>query len=220
MSADTTAIKVQGPDTLPGNPIAAALYGKVTSPGDTPVLSDATGNLRITVYNGTTAVGVGTGILAADGLGTGSFGGAMAVANLPFDHNGTSWDRRRNNVEATALASAARTSSTNSADQVNYNGRGVQVVLDVTAASGTGGLTVRIQGKDPVTGKYYNLNAAPTAITATGTYVYTLSPGESNAASGDVQQRTAGALPRTWRVSVTHGDGSSYTYSVGVVTLL
>lgn len=124
--------------------------------------------------------------------------------------NGTTWDRARNNTESTLLASAARTVQTNSADQTNYSAKGLHVQLNVTAASGTGGLTVVVQGKDPVSGTYYDILVG-TAIIATGITILKVYPGivaSANAAASDI-------LPRTWRVQVRVGDASSYTYSVG-----
>jgi hypothetical protein len=154
------------------------------------------------------------------GFGWQNANGQVPYAGVaPFALNGVTWDRLRNNNDVTALSSAARTATTSSADQTNYNARGLAVFLNVTAASGSGGLQVRVQGKDPVSGNYFNLNAAPTAITATGQYAYALYPGAATAA-GDVQQTTQQVLPRTFRITVTHGDGSSYTYSVGYSLIL
>jgi hypothetical protein len=133
--------------------------------------------------------------------------------------NGTNWDRQRNNVDGTAIASAARTATTSSADITNHNARGIAVVLDVSAASGSGGLQVSIQAKDPVTGNYAALNSAPTAVTSTGTRVYELYPGAVGGGSGIAQVANV-ALPRTFRITVTHGDGSSYTYSVGYTLIV
>ena len=76
-----------------------------------------------------------------------------------------------------------------------------------------------VQGKDPVSGVYYNLYADPTAVTATGIKVYEVAPGASSAGAGDVATRVSGQLPRTWRVSVLVGDSSSYTYSIGAVVI-
>jgi hypothetical protein len=64
---------------------------------------------------------------------------------------------------------------------------------------------------DPVSGNTYNLNAAPTAITAIGQSIYEVYPGTSG---GNIQS-TSAALPRQWQVLVVHGDSSIYTYSVG-----
>lgn len=129
------------------------------------------------------------------------------------------YDTQQSNASLTLFASAARTTLQQSADQSNPNARGVQIVLNVTAASGTGGLTVTVVGKDPVSGTYYALNASPTAVTATGTTVYELYPGDG-AASGGVTQRTSGPLPRVWGIKVAVGDASSYTYSIGVSTIV
>jgi hypothetical protein len=129
------------------------------------------------------------------------------------------YDRPRNNQDATLLSSAARTATTACSDQVNYNGRGVRIVLSVTVASGSGGLQVQIQGKDSISGNYYQLNATPTAVIATGTYVYDLFPAAITA-QGGITQATDQFVPRTWRVNVVHGDASSYTYSVSGVTIL
>lgn len=127
-------------------------------------------------------------------------------------YNGTTWDRQRGNTEGTLLPSAARTSTTTSAVQTNYNARGILVALNVTAASGTGGLQVRIQMIDPVSANTVSLNLLHTAIVATGTSLYALYPG---ATGGNFAQATSELLPRTFVVAVAHGDGSSYTYSLG-----
>jgi hypothetical protein len=118
------------------------------------------------------------------------------------------------NTQGILLPSAARTATTSSAVQMNTNARGVIVTLNVTAASGTGGLTLRIQGVEPVTGNVYSINNAPTAVNATGLSAYVLYPGAT--ASGSVAQVTGGVpLPKMWQVTVYVGDSSSYTYSVG-----
>jgi hypothetical protein len=117
------------------------------------------------------------------------------------------------NREGELLPAATRTATATAADQTNANGRGVILYLDVTAASGSGGLTVQIQGKDPSSGKYKQLNVNPTAVVAAGTTAVALYPGAST--TGGLAQATAQALPRTWRVVVSHGDASSYTYSLG-----
>lgn len=126
------------------------------------------------------------------------------------------------NVEVTLLPSAARTVATSSALVDNIASRGVIVILAISAASGAGGLQVKIQGLDPVSGNFYQLNASPTAIIAAGTYAYEIFPGSSTAGSagdGLVNQRVSGLLPKTWRVTVAVGDSSSYTYSLTAVML-
>src|SRR5262249_33321353 len=124
-----------------------------------------------------------------DGVDAASIG-LLATAHGVL-YNGTTSDRERANVNATLLASAARTSTTSVSDQTNYNGVGVLVWLDVTAASGSGGLQVVIEGKDPVSGNYVQLNDTPTAVTATGTKLYLLYP-DAATAEGGVTHFTAG----------------------------
>lgn len=107
------------------------------------------------------------------------------------------------------LGSYARTSTTASRDIINNNCRGCQIILDVTSVTATPSITVTIQGKDPVSGKYYTiLTSSP--VTATGTVVYRVYPGitaVANLSASDV-------IPSLWRVSVAHGDSDSITYSV------
>lgn len=138
----------------------------------------------------------------------------LAVASASTIYNGNSWDRARGNVDATLLASAARTTTQTVADQTNYNGRGVTVTLDVTVI-GTGSITLEIDGKDTASGKYVALLTG-VAVTANGTTQYTVYPGVTAAANAAVSM----ILPRTWRVVVTANNANSVTYSVGASTIL
>lgn len=118
------------------------------------------------------------------------------------------------NLSGVALPSAARTTTTSSADFVNLDSRGIVVVLDVTAITATPLLTLTIQGKDVASGKYYTLlTGAVVGTVSTNTYV--LFPGVTETANVDV----AGPLPHTFRITVTHGDADSATYSVGFSTV-
>lgn len=143
-----------------------------------------------------------------------SSNGRETLAVAPTLHNGATWDPQKNNTEGALLASAARTADTTSADQTNHNARGVIVHLNISAASGTGGLVMRFQMKDPVSGNYIDVNAAPTARTTAEYFTYIWYPGASMAVAANLHQVNAAPLPRTWRVRVAHADGSSYTYSV------
>lgn len=145
----------------------------------------------------------------ADSISAGSL-----LAVVPTSSDGDRW---RSNLEGTLLASAARTATAAAASQTNYNARGVIVHLNVTIASGTGGLSVRIQAYDPIVGDWWNINTSPTVVTATGKNIYAVYPGASG---GTITQTTSQVLPRTWRVSVIHSDGSSYTYSVAYSLVL
>jgi hypothetical protein len=135
---------------------------------------------------------------------------ALAVNALAYGLNASgNWDRLRANQDITLLASAARTTTVSTADQTNYNGDAIDVVLDVTNA-GTGSITVTIEGKDALSGKYYTLLAGA-AVVANGTTVYRVGPGLTAAANAVANFR----VPRTWRVTVTHNNANPITYSVG-----
>ena len=116
-------------------------------------------------------------------------------------------------VPADILASAARTTTTDSADQVNTGAWGVILVLNVTAQAAAGSLTLKVQRKN-ADGTYTDIFTAPAAITAISKSVYVVAPG-----IGAVASEFAGtgnkALPGDWRVEVVHGDADSQTYAVG-----
>jgi hypothetical protein len=114
---------------------------------------------------------------------------------------------------ADILASAARTTTTDSADQVNAGVWGAVFVLNLTAFTTAASLTLKVQRKN-ADGTYTDIFTAPAAITALGKYVYVVAPG-----IGAVASEFAGtgnkALPGDWRVEVVHGNGNSHTYAVG-----
>ncbi|QQE80937.1 hypothetical protein [Alicyclobacillus sp. SO9] len=152
----------------------------------------------------------------ASGTASDSDLGNNSAITSQQQYNGSTWDRVRNNTQGTLLASAARTSTTNSANVTNYNSRGVIVDLSVTNASGTGGLSVYVIGVD-ANGITYQISDSPTAVTASGVYAYEIYPGSTGSVPGgtqDLVKRTAGSIPRTFYVRVSHGDASSYTYSL------
>ena len=119
------------------------------------------------------------------------------------------------NRDVTVLASAARTVTLDSADQENHHGRGLHVIIDVTSVTSTPSVVPKIQGKDAVSGKWYDLLVG-VAITATGTTVLKVYPGinaSANASASDI-------LPTIWRVRMEHADADSITYSVGATVIV
>lgn len=151
------------------------------------------------------------------------------VGAVPMGYNGATLDLVRNNVEAILLASAARTATTNSPDQTNYNGKGVHVSIDVTI-EGPATISMKIQGKHSIGGTYYDIadfGVVYTAATDTpGPKTGALYPGILAADHVGVGAGVfgtiakSGVLPRTWRVVVTHADATTCTYSVAAVTIL
>lgn len=106
--------------------------------------------------NGAAGVGLaGAGILGFDGalyrrLGAALAGdGAADVFNLQtaskgLSYNGATWDRNRNNYGLTMLASAARSTTTDTPVFSSFNAKGFWAVLEVTANPG-GGETLALQ---------------------------------------------------------------------------
>ncbi len=111
----------------------------------------------------------------------------------------------------TVLPSAARTAAPDTqefdASGVDYSG--LHLVIDVTAIAATPSITVTIAGVDRASGKTYT-TLASAAITATGTTVLKVGRGLTAAANLVAND----LLPPIFRVTVTHADADSITYSV------
>lgn len=115
-------------------------------------------------------------------------------------------------ARSTLLPLAARTAAATPVQQYEYDSNGVIIYLNVTAASGTGGLTVQLRG-------FNNEGAAvvffaATAVTSTGNRTYVCSPWNLSAAANGITAIAGVPLPMRFDVNVAHGDGSSYTYSL------
>ena len=125
---------------------------------------------------------------------------ARAQALSPF--NGT----------YTWLPSAARTTTQTLPDQVGVFASGLEVLCNISAASGTGGLQVSIQGKDPVSGTYYTMGQT-TANTSVSFVRALLFPVFQSQAATATKIFINDFLPYIWRIQVIANDTSSYTYS-------
>jgi hypothetical protein len=79
----------------------------------------------------------------------------------------------------------------------------LSVILDVTATT-TGALTVSIDAKDPVSGKYYNLLTGA-AVTTVSTNRYTVGPSVLQPRQTSMLKPT---FPSTFRVVVTVADAT------------
>lgn len=113
------------------------------------------------------------------------------------------------------LPSAARTATTTSAQaRMAKRHTGAIVYMNVSAASGTGGVKAQLRCYDTL-GNPYAMHGGGTAKTATGKYAYIVYPGGA-AAAGDIMDVSNVPMGEQFDVLVTHGDGSSYTYSVDV----
>lgn len=194
-----TQIEINGSATT-------ALYGKVTNPGDTPLIATALGRTKISMLG--SAVGDGASIIGAvDDSDVATRAAAVGV----FYYNGTNADRVRGVMAQTLLASSGRTVTTNSADIVNYNHRGMILTVDISNV-GTGSITPSLQYKDSISGNYKTIWTAATPLIANGTYTYGIYPGELNTVS--MTEVINALLTRTFRLAVVANNANSVTYSV------
>ena len=115
------------------------------------------------------------------------------------------------------LPSAARTATTASPLQKDASQQFLRVYLNVTAASGTGGLKVFVRGYDLVSGLPAAMNAGGAGVTGVGLYVFELMPNGTVAGlPPGIIECVGRILPCVWDVQVFAGDATSYTYSLGV----
>jgi hypothetical protein len=103
-----------------------------------------------------------------------------------------------------------------SGDLRNPIGRGIRVVLDITAKSGTIDVVVNIYAKDNASGKYILLLASASK-TATGTTELLIHP-DLTAAANTIAKSLLGDV---FKIEVVNGAGStpSATYTVGATLL-
>lgn len=108
------------------------------------------------------------------------------------------------------LASASRTTTQTSADIATTAWRGLHAILDMTVV-GTGSVTLTINGKDPISGKYYLLLSGAAVVTNV-TNVYKIFPAATPAANVAANDE----LPAIIQLVVTANNANAATYSLGM----
>jgi hypothetical protein len=112
-------------------------------------------------------------------------------------------------MQQTLLAAAVRAATNASADLEGDIADGVHVIIDMTAVPGVVTVTPTIQGRDSISGKYYDILVGA-AIVATGLVVLKVVQGVTPVANLAVSD----IVPSAWRVLMTHSAGGNFTYSV------
>lgn len=112
----------------------------------------------------------------------------------------------------TILASAVRTVLQTSADIPVAYAREIDVILDVTVdAASAASLTLTINGKDSVSGKYYAILSGA-AVSTVSTNVYKVGIGLP--ATANVSANCG--VPDIIQIAIAVGGASPATYSVGL----
>ncbi len=106
------------------------------------------------------------------------------------------------------LASAARTASVATGEQINHRHKGLLLLINVTAAPVTPSVVPTIE---VLIGSTWTAVAAGTAITATGQFSILLYPAATGGSFDDV---IGVFLPPRWRLNMVHGDADTITYNV------
>ena len=209
-----------------GNPVKVG--GKASGPAPAVVASGDRVDAYFNVYGeqvmALSAAATDTGTQAPgqfrDGAATPI---SRPLATVPLGWSGAQFNYWRNNVDGTLLASAARTATTSTADLTNYNGQRVWCALNVTV-EGAATLSLKLQGKDSISGNYYDVVDFGVVYTAASdappvTRAFIVGPGVITADLIGIAGATgatgkAGFVPRTYRWVVTHADATTTTYSL------
>lgn len=113
------------------------------------------------------------------------------------------------NLAITVVPSTAVSTTVTTADFTNVQWRGAHLVVNTTALSG-GTLTPKVQGKDPVSGAYYDVLTGA-AIAGPGTVVLRVYPSLPTATTNTASD----LLPQTWRLQMVGASSPVGTLTVG-----
>jgi len=203
-------IRLRIATTITGGSIRA--FSRISSETWTPTVNLVASNVaanNLAQVSGTVGVtGYPTAAASADALANPTVT-KIDATNLVF--NGTTWDRQRGMSTAlTTGDTGARTATGNGATITNVGNKGVQILINMGAVTGTTPTFVaRVQGSTDGGTTWYDIPGAVTAsITATGQYGIMIYPGIAVTAGVATSGTTATAnmvIPRTWRVSWTIG---------------
>jgi hypothetical protein len=119
------------------------------------------------------------------------------------------------NAPVILLPSAARTATLSTASMINSKYTGVMVYIKCTAIVSAPSVVPVIEALDTASGDWIPL-VTGAAITSVSTKLLKVYPGLVAAANLTVND----VLPALWRVTLTHGNANSITYSVGASLLV
>lgn len=147
-----------------------------------------------TALQGLTSIGSGNATVSG---GVGGAGGANPYV-ITFVSALAATNVAQLTTDATSLTGGAQTA----------------IVSTTTPGTPASSIVLTVLGRDTVSGSNTTLRTG-TTVTATGLNIYRVYPGLTAAAGATVSDH----LPKKWLVSVTHGNVSPTTYSVGATLL-
>lgn len=117
--------------------------------------------------------------------------------------------QQQGNLSASILSATVRTVTAVSADQINPSWRGGHFIISASVVT-AGSFTPKIQGKDPVSGNYYDILVGPAVSTVTDVVlkVYPGIAAVANSSASDI-------LPRVWRLNMVGASSPNMKFSVG-----
>lgn len=225
---DVDVTRVQGTVTVDSELPSAGSLADATANPTAPAVGS-----HLLAYNGTTwdrvistqgalkvaPVMLSSGSLvvenAASGATDSNSGSAHgAAASLQF--NGSSYERQRGNTEGALLASSVRATDTNSANQTNYNARGVLIYINVSAVAAGETVTPKLYLRDTTSSADF-LIWTGSVIDVTGLKAYLFYPGT---VSTRYTQAVDIAISRSWYLTMDHSASGNWTYSASYSYIL
>ena len=200
--------------TITGGSIQA--FTRISTETWTPTVNLVTSNTAANLLTTATVTGYPTAAASADALANPTVT-QIGAAALTF--NGTSWDRQRGMSTAlTTGDTGAKTATGNGATITNIGNKGVQILVNMGAVTGTSPTCViKVQGSTDAGTTWYDVPGATTAsLTATGQYGIMIYPGVATTAGVATTGTTATCsmvIPRTWRVVWTIG-GTTPSFTI------
>lgn len=114
-------------------------------------------------------------------------------------------------------ASAARTATPGAVTVPVGRYKSLHLVIDVTAVTATPSVVCTVDGYDPISGKYYNIITSAALTDSGSPYTRVLRVGQGLTAAANLV--VLDVLPSIIRVTMTHGDTDSITYSVAATLI-
>jgi len=225
---DVDVTRVQGTVTVDSELPSAGSLADATANPTAPAVGS-----HLLAYNGTTwdrvistqgalkaaSVMLSSGSLVVENAASGatdSNSGSAHGASASLQFNGSSYERQRGNTEGALLASSVRATDTNSANQTNYNARGVIIYINVDIAAAGETVTPKLYLRDTTSSADF-LIWTGAAINVSGLKAYLFYPGTT---STSYTEAVDIAISRSWYLTMDHSASGNWTYSASYSYIL